>query len=264
MYTLKQDAAMRRGPGLLVLAITLAGTAAGAHVAPSVDDNNRYLKLSPAADRVRLAYTVFFGEVPGARTRPSIDANKDGQISDDEAQAFGIKLSSEVGASLELTLDGKTLPVTWSTVATGMGSPQVAAGSFSVDLIAWPCLATPRGKHTLLLKDRFRVPNPGETEVKVEDGTGITINHTRVGPSSDAGHDYKFVGPGGPLMDDGIEVTFTASDSAPIASDGGCKAAAAESKRALPKAAIIAIAVALAALLAYVTARIQKKRVKAS
>lgn len=255
---------MRRGPGLLVLAITLAGTAAGAHVAPSVDDNNRYLKLSPAADRVRIAYTVFFGEVPGAQTRPSIDSNKNGQISDDEAQAFGVKLASEVGGSLELTLDGKTLPVTWSTVATGMGSPQVAAGSFSVDLIAWPCLATARGKHTLLLKDRFRVPRPGETEVKVEDGPGITIGHTRIGRASDPGHEYKFVGPGGPLMDDGIEVTFTASDTAPLASDGGCKATEAKTNRAVPKALLVAIAIALAAVLAYFTARMQKKRVKAS
>jgi hypothetical protein len=255
---------MRRGPGLLVLAVTLATGTANAHVAPSVDDNNRYLKLSPAADRVRLAYTVFFGEVPGAQTRPTIDANRDGQISDEEAQSFGVKLSSEVGASLELTLDGATVPVTWSTVATGMGSPQVAAGSFSVDLIAWPCLATARGKHTLLLKDRFRVPHPGETEVKVEDGTGITIAHSHVGRASDPGHDYKFVGPGGPLMDDGIEVTFTASDTAPLPTDGGCKAASSDGKRPVPKGLIIAIAVALAAVLAYVVSRMQKKRVKAS
>jgi hypothetical protein len=256
---------MRRGPGLLVLAITLAGAAGAlAHVAPSIDDNNRYLKLSPAADRVRLAYTVFFGEVPGAQIRPSIDANKDGAISDDEAHAFGVKLSAEVGASLELTLDGTTLPVTWSLVATGMGSPQVAAGSFSVDMIAWPCLATARGKHTLLLKDRFRVPRPGETEVKVEDGPGIEIDHTRIGRASDPGHEYTFVGPGGPLMDDGIEVTFSASDTAPLATDGGCKATETAAKRPVPRALLVAIAIALAAVLAYVTARVQKKRAKAS
>src|SRR3954468_2766842 len=120
---------MRRGPGLLVLAITLAATAgARAHVAPSVDDNNRYLKITPAADRVRIAYTVFFGEVPGAQTRPSIDADHDGRISDAEAQTFGGKLGGEVGPSLELTIDGATQPVTWTTVAVGIGAPEVAAG----------------------------------------------------------------------------------------------------------------------------------------
>ena len=42
-----------------------------------------------------------------------------GQISEAEGQAFGVKLAGEVGASLELTIDGTTQPVTWSTVAVG-------------------------------------------------------------------------------------------------------------------------------------------------
>lgn len=251
---------MRRAPALLVLAITLAGPPAAAHVAPSVDDNNRYLKVTPGADRVRIAYTVFFGEVPGAQTRPSIDANHDGQISDDEAQAFGKKLASEVGASLELTLDGTTQPVAWTTVATGMGAPQVAAGSFSVDLIAFPCLASARGKHTLLLRDRFRVPHPGETEVKVEDGTGTTITHTRIGRQADPAHDYKFVGPGGPLTDDGIEVTFTAADDAPLVGDGLCTGATSSSSSPrMPKALILGIAIAIAGVLALVLTKLKKK-----
>ena len=215
---------MRRASGLIVLAVTLAGVTAAAHVAPSVDDNNRYIKLTPAADRVRVAYTVFFGEVPGAQTRPSIDANRDGQISEAEGQAFGVKLATEVGASLELTVDGKVQPVAWSTVAVGMGAPQVAAGSFSIDMIAWACLPTVRGKHTLLLRDRFRVPRPGETEVKVEDGPGVTIDHTRIGTAADPSHDYRFAGPGGPLTDDGLEIAFTARDTAPLTSDGTCTA----------------------------------------
>jgi hypothetical protein len=257
-----QDAAMRRVRlSALVLAITLAGRTAAAHVAPSVDDNNRYLKVTPAADRVRIAYTVFFGEVPGAKLRPSIDANRDGQISDDEAQAFGAKVASEVGASLELTIDGTTQPVTWTTVATGMGTPQVAAGAFSVDLIAFPCLASARGKHTLLLKDRFRVPHPGETEVKAEDGLGTRIAHTRIGNAAAPDHAYKFVGPGGPIMDDGIEVAFTAADDAPLVGDGSCSGAAeASTKTRIPKPLILGISLVLAAILAYVVTRLQRKK----
>ncbi len=236
---------MRLGPGLVVLAVTLCRTAA-AHVAPSVDDNNRYIKLTPAADRVRVAYTVFFGEVPGAQTRPSIDANRDGQISEVEAQAFGGKLAGEVAASLELSVDGKVQPVTWSTVAVGMGSPQVAAGSFSVDMIAWPCLPTIRGKHTVLLRDRFRVPRPGETEVKVEDSPGISITHTHVGSAADPGHDYRFAGPGGPLSDDGLDLAFTASDTAPLTGDGTCTGAA--EKVGVSRALVLAIVAAILAL----------------
>ena len=50
---------------LAVVAVTLLS----AHVAPSVDDNNRYLKVTPQADGVRLAYTGFFGEISIFATR---------------------------------------------------------------------------------------------------------------------------------------------------------------------------------------------------
>jgi hypothetical protein len=206
---------------VIVLAITclvgwlgLVGRTAVAHVAPSLDDNNRYLKLTPAADRIRIAYTVFFGENPGRQMRPGLDTNKDRVLSEDEGAQFGAKLSREVADGIELTVDGTTQPVRWATVAVGLGTPDTSAGSFSVDMIAYVCLRSgPR--HTVLLRDRFRVPKPGETEVKVEDALGITIHHARVGPFDDPGHDYKLVGPGGPLMDDGLDLAFTVTQKAP-------------------------------------------------
>jgi hypothetical protein len=249
---------MRRAPRLLVLAITLAAAVARAHVAPSVDDNNRYIKVSPAADRVRVAYTVFFGEVPGAQTRPSLDANHDGTLSDEEGQAFGVKLAGQVGSSLELTIDGTIQPVAWTTVAVGLGSPQVAAGSFSVDMVAWACLPRVRGRHTLGLRDRFRVPHPGETEIKVEDGPGITVESARIGRQSDPANDFRFAGPGGPLMDDGLDLAFVAADSAPLTNDGTCTGATA--KKPIPKALVIALAAGLAAVLALVVVWIQRKK----
>ena len=249
---------MRRGPGLLVLAITLAATSVRAHVAPSVDDNNRYLKVTPAADRVRVAYTVFYGEVPGAQVRPSIDANHDGAISADEGQAFGVKLAGEVGTALDLTIDGTPQPVAWTTVAVGMGSPQVAAGSFSVDMIAWACLPSVGGRHALQLRDRFRVPHPGETEVKVEDGPGVTVERARVGRVSDPSNDFRFAGPGGPMTDDGLDLAFVVADGAPRTGDGTC--AAAHARQPVPRALVIGVAIALAAVLAGGVTVIQRRR----
>lgn len=210
---------MRRA---VVLAITLASGAARAHVAPSVDDNNRYLKLTPAADRVRLAYTVFFGEVPGAQARRTIDADRDGAISDAEGQAFGLRIAGEVAAALEVELDGRRQPVAWSLVSVGMGTPRVAGGAFSIDLVASFCLTAPGPRHELRLFDRFRIPRPGETEVKVEDATGIAIARARVGDANDPSRDYRFVGPGGPLADDGLDLAFDVTPRARPGGDGAC------------------------------------------
>ena len=245
----------------LVLAITLAASRALAHVAPSVDDNNRYLKVTPGADRVRLAYTVFFGEVPGAQLRKTVDADHDGTISDAEAQAFGDKLASEVGSSLELTVDGRAVPVTWTTVSVGMGGPQTAGGAFSVDLVGWPCLASVRGKHTVALRDRFRIPRPGETELKVEDAPGVSIEHARVGAVEDPGNDYRFAGPGGPLADDGLDLAYTASDKAPLTAEGGCAAASAPAKQqGLPLMLVIAPAAVIGFLLAVIVVLVQRRK----
>ncbi len=208
--------------GLSVLALTLLS----AHVAPSVDDNNRYLKLTPLGDRVRIAYTVFFGEIPGAQERRGIDANRDGQISDAEANTFGQRLAGQVAANIELDIDGTRTPLTWQTVDVGMGTPDVAAGAFSVDLVAYPCLATARGRHRLVLRDHLRLTNPGETEVKVEDSPGVTIDHARIGAADDPSYDYKFVGAGGPISDDGLDLQYNAGPKAPVTADGTCKAAA--------------------------------------
>jgi hypothetical protein len=207
-----------------VVAITLAGAVANAHVAPSVDDNNRYLKLTPLGDRVRLAYTVFFGEVPGAGERKTMDANRDGQIDEPEAHSFGDKLAVEVAAALELELDGKVRPVHWTVIDVGMGTSQVAAGSFSVDMVAYVCFGEARGRHRVVVRDRFRIPRPGETEAKLEDSPGVQIEHARVGTDEDPSYDFRFAGPGGPLSDDGLDVEFVAGPSSVVAPDEICPA----------------------------------------
>jgi hypothetical protein len=215
---------------LAVVAVTVPRLAA-AHVAPSTDDNNRYLKVTPSGDRVRVAYTVFFGEVPGAIERRTLDANRDGTISDAEGHDFGTKIATQVAASLDVEVDGHTSPFAWSTVDVGMGTPAVGAGSFSIDLVGYACLPVLRGGHHLVIHDRFRLPHPGETEVKVEDAPGVTITRAHVGPADDPSHDYKFAGPGGPISDDGLDLEFTAGPHAAVTADATCAALGAAGAR---------------------------------
>jgi hypothetical protein len=242
----------------LVLAITLAAAHADAHVAPAVGDNNRYLKLTPLGDRIRLAYTVFYGEVPGATLRQTIDANHDGAIDDAESQLFGDRLSREVAAALDITIDGAHQPVAWSQVVVGLATPRTAAGAFSVDLVAWLCLASSRGKHAVLLRDDFKLARPGETEVKVEDSPGVTINASRIGGAEDEAHDYNLVGPSGALHTEGLDLQFTAGDKSVVAADATCGAAAPH--RSLPAAVIVGAAAVTAFVLAGIVALVMRRR----
>jgi hypothetical protein len=222
------DAAMRLS--LLLAIVCLAASLiagliapAAAHVAPAVGDNNRYLKLTPLGDRIRLAYTVFYGEVPAMAIRQTIDRNHDGEIDDAESQAFGEGVAREIAAALDVVIDGARQPVAWSQVVVGLGTPRVAAGAFSVDLVAWLCLPSPRGKHAVVLRDDFHLARPGETEVKVEDSPGVTIHGSRIGGAEDEAHDYNLVGPSGALHTEGLELEFTAGDKAMVTADATCR-----------------------------------------
>lgn len=204
---------------------------AAAHVAPSVDDNNRYVTITPFGDRVRVSYIVFFGDVPGAIERRMIDANRDGQISNAESHAYAVAFGAQLQAVLEAKLDAVMAPFIWSSIEVGMGSPEVAAGTFSIDLVAYACVAShPAGRatHHFTFHDRFRVPHPGETEVKVEDAPGITIERARIGATDDPSHDYRFAGPGGPIADQGLDLVFTAAPNASVTADSTCAASARE------------------------------------
>jgi hypothetical protein len=242
----------------LVPAITIASLAwlaaapAAAHVAPAIGDNNRYIKLTPMGDRVRLAYTVFYGELPGAALRRTIDANRDGAIDDAESQAFGDRVAREIAAALEVTVDGAPRPVAWAQVVVGMGSARTAAGSFSIDMVAWLCVAPPRGSHAVLLRDRFQIDRPGETEVKVEDSPGVRLDRTRIGDDDDLGIEYKIIGAGGPLHDSGLDLRFTAGDTAIVTADAVCRRA--PPPRELPAGVIVGGVAATALALAGVVA----------
>jgi hypothetical protein len=225
---------------LCVVAVTVLS----GHVAPSVDDNNRYLKVTPLHDGIRLAYTVFFGEIPGASERRTLDENRDGRIDDAEAQRFADKLGAQVAAALDIEVDGVAQRVHWDLVTAGLGSDAVAAGSFSIDLVAFAC-GNPGLTHKILVRDQFRIPRPGETEVKVEDSPGVAFTRAHVGPADDPTHDFRFAGPGGPLSDDGLEVEYTVTAKTPAIPAGKCSAAGstpASAKPAASKLGLIIIA----------------------
>jgi hypothetical protein len=237
----------RRAPLLAILSVLVGAAAAPAHVAPGTGDNNRYLKLSVLGDRLRFAYTVLYGEVPGQALRKAIDANHDGAIDDRETQPFGDQLAQGVAAAVELTVDGVRQPIAWSQVVVGMGSPSASAGAFSVDLIAAICLPMPRGKHTLLLRDAYAIDRPGETEVKLEDSPGVKIDRSHIGDADDEAHDYNLVGPSGALERHGLEAEVTIGARAIATPDATCPGP--RRARAVPTPVIIVGGAVLAGLL---------------
>jgi hypothetical protein len=204
-------------------------TPAHAHVQASVDENNRYLKLTPMGDRVRLAYTIFLGERPGATLRRRLDRDRDGQLDDDEARAYGKEIAALVHPAVSVTLDGKAARIAWTTLDVGLGTPSVAAGAFSVDLVGWVCATG--DSHRMVLVDTVELEKPGETEVRLEDAPGVIFGVRSIGGKAFDTLETKWTGAGGPLTT-GLDLAYSVDGAAARPADGRCGDAGAENTNA--------------------------------
>lgn len=244
-------------------AAALAAPAALGHVAPSERENNRYVLIAPLADRVRLAYTVWMGHEPGRRARPRIDTDGDGRIEPDEADALGAQVAAQVAPHLTIEVDGRAIPVEWQEVDVGLGEPTTDGGAFAIDLVTWVCLERPREQltHRLLLRDQFRIPDPGETELRAEESPGVRITRSDLGGPESARPsavrlDFRWRGGAGPAAEHGYLLEFTVDPALATFDGGECAgpdgvrgASAAERGRApwmLGGAAALALAAGLA------------------
>lgn len=233
--------------GLTLAAALVSCATADAHVQASVDENNRYVKLTPMGDRVRLAYTIFLGERPGAALRRRLDGNRDGQLSDAEAAAYGREIAARVHPAVSVTLDDHPAKIAWTTLDVGLGTSSVAGGSFSVDLVGWVCAAG--DAHRLVLRDTVEIEKPGETEVRLEDGPGVHFGaHTIGGEAFKDGLDTKWTGAGGPLGL-GLDVAWTVDGAAPRPQDGRCTGGA-QTKNAPRRWWLWGVAIGVVAVLA--------------
>jgi hypothetical protein len=246
---------------ITIIAVALVATGpARAHVQPSPNENNRHLKLTPLGDRVRLAYTIYFGETPGAALRREIDKDRSGTVDDDEAAAFGRRMAAEVRPAVSATLDGRPAVLAWTDVDVGMGTPEVRAGSFAIDLVGAICLPS-RGAHELVVRDEYALPIPGETELQVETGLGVTVERVTLGGALVGGDDVRIRGVGGPLAI-GWAIKLTVGDAAP-AGGGACGATAARSPATASARWWIAVlvgAVAAAGVIAFAIVRRSARR----
>lgn len=246
------------------VAVLLAGIPAGvaAHVAPAVKDNNRYIKVTPMGNRVRLAYTVYIGEIPGQIARNSMDRDHDGELSKAESAVFGEELARQVAARLSFEVDGRRSPARWDEIHVGLGTPAANAGAFSVDLIRWACPGA-GSDHSVVLYDRYEIDRPGETELKVEESPGVRVGRSSLGADGKPSRiDFKWAGGDSPLASLGYHLTYKVDESeAMMVGDGTCTEQASRPRRLW---AYGAIAGGIALLTGVLLFRLNRRRSRAT
>jgi hypothetical protein len=256
----------RRAVGLLLAGAIGAGAGPSfAHVAPSERENNRYLLLAPLGDRVRVAYTVYMGQVPGRAARARMDADRDGRLSESEARSYGEQVAAQLAPRVSIEVDGRPVDIDWE-VDVGLGQPVTDAGAFAVDLVAWICLERPRQQvvHRLLLRDRFVLPDPGETELSAEESPGVRITRSQLGSSraSPRRLDFRWMGGPGPAETQGYLLEFEVDPSLALFGGDGCDEVGAEESGGIAPGLVAAAIGALGAALLLVR-RARRRRSRA-
>src|SRR5262249_11188073 len=106
----------------VLVAILFAPTRADAHPLGNFTVN-RYSRLEPAGDRLRVRYVPDMAAIPTFQERASVDRDRDGRVSEAENRAYAERKAAELVASLHLAVDGASvaLRVTESTLTFPAG-----------------------------------------------------------------------------------------------------------------------------------------------
>ncbi len=208
---------------LVILVIVLPRSVVLAHVGSDEKTNNRYYKLTPMSDRVRVAYTIFFGRQPSLEIRRGMDLDGDRKISNSEKNSYREQLAREVFKVVSVELDHSPSEVKWSEVTLGLGGDSIFDGPFSIDLIGSVCLVSPAPdtRHHLVFRESLRLPVPGETELHLDPAPGVDIRKSILDKAPLVGNEKRWTGGAGPVTN-GYELEFLVKNMDSAGMDSLC------------------------------------------
>jgi hypothetical protein len=152
---------------------------------------NRYAKLTCMEGRLRVAYTILYGDLPAQAARQRMDVDHDGQITDVEARAFAAAVAATAAPNLALELDGRRAALELAPPEVGLGNDRGVGGiPFSLDLIA--LVPAPRPAHTVWFDDHIQVDHEGESEIVLDEAPGCRVTASYRGREGTGLHGLRF------------------------------------------------------------------------
>jgi ABC-type nickel/cobalt efflux system permease component RcnA len=201
----------------MLAAATLWASPARADTVASLLGNftiNQFSALSLAENRIDVHRVIVFGQLPALRELHAADADGDGVTTQAERDAHAMRLARSLGDSLELTFDGKRVPLRLLRSATSLPAEQ---GGFSlrVDLdFSAPLSIDGAAVHRLTFANRNYDGRFGWNEIAVTPATAWKVFDTNAFDDSLTGgltEALRGLPASGPLQERAIHLAMTAT-----------------------------------------------------
>jgi hypothetical protein len=146
-------------PGRLVAAASLGvwlatalGGPARAHLGHVVLRAERYFKVDASAEETRVVVSLTLGADEGRRLLDGADLDRDGAVSQAEADAYMLQWAAGLAEELPIEVDGAPVELVWGEPFLDPIGP-VRATPLTVEMVAR--LPTPGREHQIVLHDRM-------------------------------------------------------------------------------------------------------------
>ncbi len=155
----------------IAVGIVVAASTAHAHLGHVVLRAERYLKFDAEPDGVRLVVSLTLGPQETMRIAEAADANQDGEITAQEADAYMLQWGEGLLTDLPVFVDGEPVEVQWGEpFYDPIGPIRPVPGA--VEMVAHVPLSG--GRHRVSMDDKMRVEAFDRTDVAFEGQPGTT------------------------------------------------------------------------------------------
>ncbi|MDH5490497.1 MAG: hypothetical protein OEY14_00840 [Myxococcales bacterium] len=166
---------------LLGLATPIRG--ARAHIGHVVQRAERYLKIDASPEEIRVVVSLTLGPAETLRVMGAADPNRDGELSQAEADAYMAQWGAGLAEELPIEVDGERLHPSWvEPYFDPIGSIRAAPGT--VEMVAH--LPIDGGEHVLRLRDGMQVETYERTDVFFAVRDGVELLRSGPGDAPDA------------------------------------------------------------------------------
>ncbi len=170
---------------------------------------NTYSGITVTADRLQVQYVLDLAEIPTLQERVRLDADRDGVVESEEAQAWAGDRAHDLAGGLHIALDGRPLDLAMDTARV-----ELAPGQAGLDVLRLEATYTApvAGEGRIAFRDRNYAALVGWREVTAVGSGGVAVSRSSV-PTTSVSDELRAYPEG--LLSSPLEVREAAFDFGP-------------------------------------------------